>query len=62
MKSLAKFGCVLLMTTLGGCAIQPIDPGKPATVGRITVDPQLSWASIKMPAGPTWDDRWAGPE
>jgi len=54
MRNFAKFGCALLIAALGGCAIQPIDPSKPASVGSITVDPQISWASIKVPTGPTW--------
>jgi hypothetical protein len=46
-------GCLLL----AGCAIQPIDPEKPATVGDITVNkPQLKWARITTAAtsGTVW--------
>jgi hypothetical protein len=48
---------VVVCLLLAGCAIQPIDPGKPVTVGDITVNnPQLKWARITTAAtsGTVW--------
>jgi hypothetical protein len=51
---------ILCMAVLGallaGCAVKPIDPDKPASVGDITVDPQLKWANINTVAtsGTVW--------